>query len=236
MVRVLTSGQGVAAVLARNPSVMASEVPALPDARDADDARAWADVAVLGPGWTTLTDSHLAEWLQHCASTHTALVLDAAALRVLAQRGEAWTQLLAGSLTTVLTPHVGEWQALAAPDGGLGVRETLEQFPRRAGLTIVVKSAVTWVRHSTGEVDVLDGRAPALAVAGSGDVLSGILAAALARGVAAGFDTPEMVRDALRWGLACHLHAGRELTKEARGASAADIAARVAAGRKLPYG
>ncbi|MFW5828140.1 MAG: NAD(P)H-hydrate dehydratase [Alkalispirochaeta sp.] len=235
MVRALSSEQGVAAVLSRNPSIMASELPASPDAREASEARAWADVAVLGPGWTSLTDSRLAEWLRACGSARTALVLDAAALRTLALRGEAWEQIMTGSRPMVLTPHVGEWHALSGRDG-LGVRESLEEFPERAGLTIVVKSAVTWVRHSTGEVDVLDGRAPALAVAGSGDVLSGIIAAALARVLAAGVDTgtgkPEALRDAVRWALACHVHAGRELTLEGRGPSAADIAARVAAGRE----
>ncbi|HKK48706.1 MAG TPA: NAD(P)H-hydrate dehydratase [Alkalispirochaeta sp.] len=236
MIRVLASGQGVATVLARIPSVMAAEIPAVPNGDELREALAWADAVVLGPGWTTLTDSDLVEWLRYCSTAGTALVLDASALRVIAQRGDAWKELFQTALPTVLTPHLGEWQALVADDDVGGVRETLEQFPDRSGLSIIVKSAVTWVRHSTGEVDVLDGRAPALAVAGSGDVLSGIVVAALARGMAAGLDTPEMVRDALRWGLTRHLSAGRALTQEDRAASAADIAARVAAGFGPSYG
>ncbi|MFW5694398.1 MAG: NAD(P)H-hydrate epimerase [Alkalispirochaeta sp.] len=231
MVRALTSRFGVSAVLARTPSVMADELTASIDDSAVDDALSWADVVVLGPGWTDLTDEDLANWLARCETTGAAVVLDAAALRVIARRGAAWNQLVSSSFPAVLTPHIGEWQTLVASEGGDGdVRETLERFPSRPDLTVIVKSAVSWIRHATNEVDVLDGRAPALAVAGSGDVLSGVLAGALARAVAAGQHTPEVMRDAVRWALTRHLHAGRSLEADGRRAPAAEIAARVACG------
>jgi NAD(P)H-hydrate epimerase len=230
MVRVLTGPDGVAAVLARNPSFMAEELPRDGGEEVRRDALDWADVAVLGPGWTTLTDTQLAGWLSLCDELGTAVILDAAALRVLAQRGEAWNRLQRGTMPAVLTPHIGEWRALSTMgDAEVGVRDSLQQFPYRAGVTVIVKSSVSWVRHGTGEIDVLDGRTPALAVAGSGDVLSGVLAGALARVSAAHCAPPEMIRDALRWGLARHLHAGRALDRRAPFPSAADIAAQIAA-------
>lgn len=231
IVQIRTSRQGVDAALARNPSFMAGEFPAAGDQDQWQTSLDWAHVAVLGPGWTTLTDADLAAGLSLCDELNTAVILDASALRVLAQRGAAWEQLQRGTVPVTLTPHLGEWRALSHGEGHPhGLRTELERFPQRPGMTVVVKSSVTWVRHDGGEIDVLDGRTAALAVAGSGDVLSGVLAGAVARVTAAGRDTPEAIRDALRWGLVRHLEAGQALQESGASPSAADLAARIGGG------
>lgn len=237
MVRVLTSAEAVPAILTRNPSFMVGA--SSPGGIEAPEREAldWADAVVVGPGWTTLTDAELAEWLRLGDEYNTAVILDASALRVLARRGDAWHRLLSGTVPVTLTPHIGEWRDLEASENvHRGLREALEEFPRRPGLTVVVKSSVTWTRHSTGEIDVLDGRTAVLATAGSGDVLSGVLAGAVARVAAAKQGTPEMVRDALRWGLARHLEAGRRLAVSHVSPSAADIAQQIAVGGGTVHG
>lgn len=237
MVRILTSAPAIPAVLTRNPSFMVGELS--PNGIGARERAAleWADTVVLGPGWTTLTDAELAEWLRLSEEYSTAVVLDASALRVLAGRGTAWERLLAGTVSTTLTPHIGEWRELDNSEGlSPGVREALEAFPQRPGLTVVVKSSVTWTRHSTGDIDVLDGRAAVLATAGSGDVLSGVLAGAVARVSAAKQGAPETFRDALRWALARHLEAGHHLAGTHASATAADIAHQIARGAERGHG
>ena len=237
MVRVLTSAQAIPAVLTRNPSFMVGELS--PNGIGAQERAAleWADAVVLGPGWTTLTDGELAEWLRLSEKYTTAVILDASALRVLAQRGTAWERLLAGTVSTTLTPHIGEWRELdRSEDLSHEVRGALETFPRRPGLTVVVKSSVTWTRHSTGEIDVLDGRTAILATAGSGDVLSGVVAGAVARVEGAGQGTPEMIRDALRWALARHLEAGHHLAVTHASATAAEIAQQIALATERGHG
>jgi NAD(P)H-hydrate repair Nnr-like enzyme with NAD(P)H-hydrate dehydratase domain len=51
------------------------------------------------------------------------------------------------------------------------------------GALIVLKGSVTWIGTPDGQLSVWDGREPALATAGSGDVLAGLLGSFLARGI-----------------------------------------------------
>ena len=86
---------------------------------------------------------------------------------------------------TVLTPHAGELGRLLGRDSGeVGAHRlaSVREAARAAGAIVVLKGDDTIV--SDGErVAVNAIAAPALATAGSGDVLSGILAALLARGL-----------------------------------------------------
>ncbi|MDA3948047.1 MAG: hypothetical protein PF508_02375, partial [Spirochaeta sp.] len=53
-------------------------------------------------------------------------------------------------------------------------------FPASPGPVLLLKSSATVCRSADGSVSVVDGRCPALGVAGSGDVLAGIIGAHLA--------------------------------------------------------
>jgi NAD(P)H-hydrate epimerase len=86
----------------------------------------------------------------------------------------------------VITPHPGEMAKLT----GLSVKEVLEDiikcardFAREYGAITLLKDARTIIASPCGKTYVNTSGSPALAKAGSGDVLSGVLAAFLAQGM-----------------------------------------------------
>jgi NAD(P)H-hydrate epimerase len=110
------------------------------------------------------------------------LVIDADGLNAFA---EHLGPVAARDGATVLTPHAGELGRLLGRDSeeiGAHRLANAREAARAAGAIVVLKGDDTIV--SDGErVAVNAIAAPALATAGSGDVLSGILAALLARGL-----------------------------------------------------
>lgn len=111
------------------------------------------------------------------------LVIDADALRLLSKLKEWWRLLPARA---VLTPHPGEMSALT----GLPVDEiqkdrsgTARRFAREWNQVVVLKGALTLVASPEGALAVLPFASSALAKAGTGDVLAGIIAGLIAQGV-----------------------------------------------------
>lgn len=106
------------------------------------------------------------------------LVIDADALNILAENPE-WLSLLPDK--TVLTPHpgellrlIGEWE-----DDFDKINKTIS-FSKKYGLIVLIKGAYSLIIDS--ENVFMNGiAAPALATAGSGDVLTGMIAALLAQ-------------------------------------------------------
>ena len=82
---------------------------------------------------------------------------------------------------TVLTPHDGEWRRIAGPDESdrIGAAQV---FAKRHRVTVVRKGPSTIVAAPDGSARVVTSGAPALATAGTGDVLAGAIVALLARG------------------------------------------------------
>jgi NAD(P)H-hydrate epimerase len=77
----------------------------------------------------------------------------------------------------ILTPHKGEMLRLVDKES------ELKAFSKQHQLTIVLKGAPTFI-YSNGKLPIIIARGdPGMATAGSGDVLSGILAALLAQGL-----------------------------------------------------
>lgn len=109
------------------------------------------------------------------------LVLDADGLNAHAGRLE---QLRGRSAPTVLTPHEGELARLleVEPDA-VGARRLhhAREAARRSGALVVLKGDDTIVADPAGRAAVNALAAPALATAGTGDVLCGVLAALLAK-------------------------------------------------------
>lgn len=111
------------------------------------------------------------------------IVVDADAIHAFGSMREA---LVARSDATVITPHAGELGGLLGRP-----REAIEQHrldsaveaATTTGSLIVLKGDDTIVATPLGTVAISEGGAPALATAGSGDVLSGLIGALLARGV-----------------------------------------------------
>nr|WP_281381648.1 NAD(P)H-hydrate dehydratase [Conexibacter arvalis] len=141
-----------------------------------------ADALVLGPG---LGRSDGAGALARALAVEAPvpLLLDADGLNAHAGRLE---ELAARTAPTVLTPHGGELARLLDV-GGDEVRarrlSLARQAAMRSGAIVVLKGDDTLVATPEGAVGISRGDAPALATAGTGDVLSGTIGALLARGV-----------------------------------------------------
>ncbi|MGQ9567046.1 MAG: bifunctional ADP-dependent NAD(P)H-hydrate dehydratase/NAD(P)H-hydrate epimerase [Anaerolineae bacterium] len=112
------------------------------------------------------------------------LVLDADALNALAQ-SEGWPQWLSG-IRAVLTPHAGEMARLLGitPGEVQAARwRVASEAAREWNQVVVLKGAFTVIAAPDGRLAVNPFANPALATAGSGDVLAGILTGFLAQGL-----------------------------------------------------
>jgi len=113
------------------------------------------------------------------------VVIDADGLKLLARIPD-WQNLLPKK--TVLTPHPGEMSVLC----GLGTKEiqedrleTARHFSKEWGHVVVLKGAFTIVASPDGQAAIIPIATPALARAGTGDVLAGLVAGLRAQGVGA---------------------------------------------------
>jgi NAD(P)H-hydrate epimerase len=86
--------------------------------------------------------------------------------------------------TTVLTPHDGEYERLAGHPVGADRFTAARSLAEIAGCTVLLKGPATIVARPDGRVLVAVTGDARLATAGTGDVLSGTIAALLAGGVA----------------------------------------------------
>jgi NAD(P)H-hydrate epimerase len=142
------------------------------------------------------------------------MVLDASALFHLSKR----LDILRGK-PCVVTPHAGEFARLSG--GGTiapGTRvDRIREFVDRTGVTTLLKGSATLVYDGTGPVHVNPTGTNALATAGTGDVLTGIIATLMAQGL-----SPV---DAARVGAYWHGLAGRHAAAKRRaGVVAGDVA------------
>ena len=95
--------------------------------------------------------------------------------------GKGFTETLR---TVVLTPHPGEMGRLIGKPTSEVEQDRTEiarQFAMEHGVTVVLKGWRTLVAHPSGEVAVNTTGNPGMAKGGSGDILTGIVAAMLAQ-------------------------------------------------------
>jgi NAD(P)H-hydrate epimerase len=93
---------------------------------------------------------------------------------------------VARSAPTILTPHAGELARLLDVDSAWVAAHRLEAAARVAdgfGAVVLLKGADTIVRAPDGRTIVCDTGPPSLATAGTGDVLTGVVGAFLAKGL-----------------------------------------------------
>ncbi len=159
-----------------------------------------AGAVVIGSGLGR-ADSAVAFARQVAAVVDAPLLIDADGLNAHAGLLES---LRDRSAPTVLTPHAGELGRLLERDSAeidahrlASVREAAE----RSGAVVLLKGDDTVVPAPGGPVAVSPGATPALATAGTGDVLSGLIGALLAKGL-----TPF---EAAALGTLAHARAGR---------------------------
>jgi hydroxyethylthiazole kinase-like uncharacterized protein yjeF len=143
-----------------------------------------SDAVVLGPGFSKRPGAQaLARELTE--SIDVPLVIDADGLNALA--GHLDDLLPHRRWPTVLTPHAGELARLLDVDSEEVERRRLHHVraaATRSKALVVLKGDDTLVAAPTGRVAISRGRAPGLATAGTGDVLSGVIGAMLAKGLA----------------------------------------------------
>ncbi len=148
---------------------------------------------LIGPGLTThestaefiklLLNDPVIKTKQKEAENNFPMVIDADGIRLLGQIPQWFKVLPPGS---ILTPHPGEMSILT----GYKVSEIQQnrfdialEFARRWGQVVVLKGALTVVASPEGIIHVVPVATPALARAGTGDVLAGMIAGLLAQKV-----------------------------------------------------
>lgn len=108
------------------------------------------------------------------------LVVDADGLHALAGHREG---LRARAVPAVLTPHAGEYAALRGEPPGADRLAAARTLAAETGAVVLLKGPGTVVADPVGRAAICPLGGPWLASAGTGDVLTGITAAFLARGV-----------------------------------------------------
>lgn len=130
----------------------------------------------MGMGQHDETKQALHGFLQN---TSTRMVIDADALNILSDNSD-WLDHL--QLNTILTPHPRELLRLIGTwDDDFHKIALTREFARKYSLIVVIKGAHSLIIDSNN-LYVNSSGTPALATAGSGDVLSGIIAGLLAQG------------------------------------------------------
>ena len=176
LVHACTAPEVAKTVQASAPEVITSDIA------DVKEAVSSADVVALGPGLGRGPDIYafVREILESCKKP---MVLDADALMAVAQDKSVLHKLQA---LCVITPHPGEMGALT----GMSIPEVLDDllgcassFAQEYGVVTLLKDARTVIASPCGRMFINPTGTPALAKAGSGDVLTGVIAAFIAQGL-----------------------------------------------------
>ncbi|MFZ5803115.1 MAG: NAD(P)H-hydrate dehydratase [Candidatus Omnitrophota bacterium] len=157
------------------------------------------DVLALGPGLSRAPETARLVRRLFCFSRSPG-VLDADGINAF----EGCSGLLKKHQASwILTPHAGEFVRIFGGKSPSGKKERIERASRAArdsGLILVLKGAHTVVASPQGSVYVNPTGNPGMASGGTGDVLTGIIAALLGQGIAPW--------DAARFGVYLHGLAG----------------------------
>lgn len=218
--------------------VAAESLPVVRAWRPSVVARAWGDLAdeaigagggshhplavAIGPGLTGAGAIERGLVLRVLERGAAPVLADGGALGILATAAgrAAAAQRARDGRALVVTPHAGEAARLAA---GARVRAAgpcalAEGLSRAYGCVVVLKGPVTHIAAPGLPTLLMDQGTPALAKAGTGDVLAGAIGALLAQGLAP--------RDAAALGATLHALAGRAAAEKVGAVSvtAVDVA------------
>lgn len=142
------------------------------------------DSIIIGPGFgLSEANSLFIEKLSGDIPAGLPVLFDADGLKLLSHIDNWWRKI---PTTTVLTPHPGEMAVLT----GLEISQIQSSrwqiartYANKWNKTVVLKGAVTVIATPDGSLYVNPTSDAALAIAGSGDVLSGIIGGLLAQGI-----------------------------------------------------
>ena len=169
-----------------------------------------ADALVVGPGLGV--DGETRAVVERAARADVPLVLDADALNLVARDTALRAAVRARTAPTLITPHPAEAARLLDTDAHRVGADRLAAAHALAGhlnASVVLKGAGSVLAYADGGFDINGSGGPALATAGSGDVLAGMVGALLAQGVAP--------RDALRFAVCLHGAAADRLVADGVG-------------------
>ncbi len=192
------SGMGGAVLLAARMGAMAgagrvfaafaSGVPAFDPVhpelmcRDAHAMSLAQGAVVIGPGLGVSRDAH--DLLSRALACRQPLVIDADALNLLAEEAPLQHKLAARAAPSILTPHPLEASRLLRVETAHIQADRIgaaRQLAQRYNAVVVLKGSGSLIARADGEVIINGTGNPALATAGSGDVLSGLCGALLAQ-------------------------------------------------------
>jgi NAD(P)H-hydrate epimerase len=137
------------------------------------------NAALIGPGCGVGERTH--QFTLRLLEEKLPCVLDADALTSFERQGHELFSAIASPV--VLTPHEGEFARLFAHAGTR--EERVLQAAKQSGAVVLLKGNETLIVAPDGRCVVNRNAPPALATAGSGDVLAGIITALLAQGMPA---------------------------------------------------
>jgi hydroxyethylthiazole kinase-like uncharacterized protein yjeF len=171
------------------PELMLRHAGAVLDARP--------DALVVGPGLGTSDAAR--SLLLRALALSVPVALDADALNLIARDPALLAATRMRSAPTLATPHPGEAARVLAVDVETVQADRMHaahELALRLAANVVLKGAGSVLAHPDGTWDINASGGPALATAGRGDVLSGLLGALLAQGLPA--------KTALRYAVCLH--------------------------------
>lgn len=141
-----------------------------------------ADVLAIGPGVGTSRDTAnlVRELVLRCTAP---MVVDADAINAIGSGTDIFDKVKA---PVILTPHPGEFSRLAklnVPAIEKNRIEAASGFSEKTGTYVVLKGVPTVIAEPGGSVYLNSTGNPGMAKAGTGDVLTGVVAAFLAQGL-----------------------------------------------------
>ncbi|MEU4559040.1 NAD(P)H-hydrate dehydratase [Actinoplanes sp. NPDC023936] len=164
------AGSAHAEVVRAHPSVVVA-----PRVADAGRVQAWVCGSGLGTGDAARTE------LRSVLATSLPVLLDADAITLLV--GGEFSEHLRRDAPVVLTPHDGEFKRLAGETPGADRAAAAARLAAWTNAVVLLKGDRTVVATPAGEIWANPTGSPALATAGSGDVLAGLLGSLLAAGL-----------------------------------------------------
>ncbi|MEM4728158.1 MAG: NAD(P)H-hydrate dehydratase [Thermoplasmata archaeon] len=183
LVRILTPSTAAAVVASYSPMFIVHSLPGQnlnsSHIEEVTAALGDCDAMVIGPGLGATPDT-LSTVLEILSKCEKPVVVDADAIKALGQRRKHLP-----SLRGVVTPHAGEFEILTGeklPEDVESRMSSVRTWAKKFGLTILLKGRLDVVSDGS-RVKLNRTGNPGMTVGGTGDVLTGIVGALLARGV-----------------------------------------------------
>lgn len=170
----------------RVKEIMTLDLPSYSQTKEASEkltrfaAKHKVSAVVIGPGLKSEA-AELARLL--VAQIQLPLVLDAGGLVAFQSHLPQLQKAAQQNKSVIITPHGGEYAKLSgvAPKSADQLREHAAQFAKDHHVTLVLKDHATLVVHPEGKEWHNNSGNPGMATAGTGDVLSGVIAGLLAQ-------------------------------------------------------